>query len=32
MYHYDAYDRTIVNCGTSWRDDATVGFCLRNPA
>lgn len=28
----DAYDRAIVNCGTSWHDFATVGFCLRNPA
>ena len=27
----DAYDRTIVNCGTSWHDFDTVGFCLRNP-
>ena len=27
-----AYDVAIVNCGTSWRDDATVGFCLRNLA
>ena len=28
----DAYDRTIVNCGTSWHDFDTVGFCLRAPA
>ena len=27
----DAYDRTIVNCGTSWHDYATVGFCLKAP-
>jgi hypothetical protein len=27
----DAYDRTIVNCGTSWHDFDSVGFCLRNP-
>ena len=31
VIHLEAYDRTIVNCNTSWRDDATVGFCLRNP-
>lgn len=27
----DAYDRTIVNCGTSWHDAKSVGFCLRLP-
>jgi hypothetical protein len=27
----DAYDRTIVNCGTSWHVFDSVGFCLRNP-
>jgi hypothetical protein len=27
----DASDRAIVNCGTSWHDVDTVGFCLRNP-
>lgn len=32
VVHLEAYDRAIVNCGSSWRDDATVGFCLRNPA
>ena len=31
VIHLTAYDRTIVNCGTSWRDDDTVGFCLRIP-
>lgn len=31
VVHLEAYDQTIVNCGTSWRDDATVGFCLRAP-
>ena len=32
VIHLTAYDRTIVDCGTSWRDDDTVGFCLRVPA
>jgi hypothetical protein len=32
VVHLEAYDRTIVNCGGSWRDDDTVGFCLRTPA
>ena len=32
VIHLTAYDVAIVNCGTSWRDDATVGFCLRNLA
>ena len=32
VVHLTAWDRTIVNCGTSWRDDDTVGFCLRLPA
>jgi len=27
----DAYDRTIVHCGTSWHDFDSVGFCLRSP-
>ena len=31
VVHLTAWDRTIANCGTSWRDDATVGFCLRTP-
>jgi hypothetical protein len=29
VIHLTAWDITIVNCGTSWRDDDTVGFCLR---
>lgn len=32
VVEFDAYDRTIVNCGTSWHDDDSVGFCLRSPA
>jgi hypothetical protein len=32
VVHLEAYDIAIVGCGTSWRDDATVGFCLRTPA
>jgi hypothetical protein len=32
VVHLTAWDRTIVHCGTSWRDDDTVGFCLRLPA
>ena len=28
----DAYDRAIVNCGTSWHDAKSIGFCLRLPA
>jgi hypothetical protein len=32
VVHLEAYDVAIVHCGTRWRDDATVGFCLRNPA
>ena len=32
VVHLTAWDRSIVHCGTSWRDDATVGFCLRLPA
>jgi hypothetical protein len=32
VVHLTAWDRTIVNCGTSWHDDATAGFCLRAPA
>lgn len=32
VVHLEAYDRTIVNCGGSWSDDDTVGFCLRTPA
>jgi len=28
----DAYDRTIVHCGTSWHDFDSVGFCLRSPS
>jgi hypothetical protein len=32
VVHLEAYDVAIVNCGSRWRDDATVGFCLRNPA
>lgn len=31
VVHLTAWDKTVVNCGTSWRDDATVGFCLRAP-
>jgi hypothetical protein len=31
VVHLTAYDRTILDCGTSWRDDDTVGFCLRVP-
>jgi hypothetical protein len=27
----DASDRTIVDCGTVWRDFDSVGFCLRTP-
>ena len=26
-----AWDRTIVNCGTSWWASDDVGFCLREP-
>jgi hypothetical protein len=32
VVHLEAYDRTILNCGTSWRDDVTLGFCLRTPS
>lgn len=32
VVHFTAHDLTIANCSGSWRDDATVGFCLRNPA
>ena len=32
VVHLEAYDVAIVHCGSRWRDDATVGFCLRNPA
>lgn len=32
VVHLTAWDRAIVHCGTRWRDDATVGFCLRTPA
>lgn len=32
VVHLEAHDRTLVDCGSSWRDDATVGFCLRIPA
>ena len=28
----DAYDRSVVNCGTSWHDAKSIGFCLRLPA
>lgn len=31
VVHLEAYDLTILDCSTSWRDDATVGFCLRTP-
>jgi hypothetical protein len=31
VVHLTAHDRTILDCGTSWRDDDTVGFCLRVP-
>lgn len=31
VVHLTAWDRTLANCGTRWRDDATVGFCLRAP-
>jgi hypothetical protein len=31
VVHLTAWDRAIVNCGTSWRDDDTTGFCLRAP-
>ncbi|MEZ4417014.1 MAG: hypothetical protein R3E10_14780 [Gemmatimonadota bacterium] len=31
VIHLTAWDGTIVGCGTHWRDDATVGFCLRSP-
>jgi hypothetical protein len=27
----DAADRTDANCGDTWRDDDSVGFCLRRP-
>ncbi|MGH7339092.1 MAG: hypothetical protein ACREKH_01245, partial [Candidatus Rokuibacteriota bacterium] len=32
VVHLEAYDMTIADCNGPWRDDATVGFCLRNPA
>jgi hypothetical protein len=32
VVHLEAYDITILDCTTSWRDDATVGFCLRTPS
>lgn len=32
VVHLTAWDVAIVDCGTRWRDDATVGFCLRTPA
>lgn len=32
VIHMTAYDRTVANCNGAWRDDATVGFCLRAPS
>ena len=32
VVHLEAYDIAIVHCGGGWRDDATVGFCLRTPS
>jgi len=29
--HLTGFDRRIVECGTGWRDEDTVGFCLRVP-
>jgi hypothetical protein len=32
VVHLEAYDIAIRSCSTRWRDDATVGFCLRTPS